>query len=237
MKKIYLLATVAAILTGCAVFLFITQLQSSAEQAAAYETELVVVAAIDIPENTKLTPAMLSTAEVLKGTVPKNAVTDIDSVVGKTTKYPIVKGEQLFQSKVAEIGDLSNDRLFDRIKEGYRAFTIYVNEVSGIAGYLRIGDKVDILVTKETGGVQTTYYLFQNIPIIAVGTAVQYASGVKEINSYSSITLEMQVADCPVLNHNISNGLVTIVLRGYGDEAIVEVPAYSEETVKEITDG
>jgi len=27
------------------------------------------------------------------------------------------------------------------------------------------------------------------------------------------------------------------VLRGYGDEAIVEVPAYSEETVKEITDG
>ena len=115
--------------------------------------------------------------------------------------------------------------------------SLLVNEVSGIAGYLRIGDKVDILVTKETGGVQTTYYLFQNIPIIAVGTAVQYASGVKEINSYSSITLEMQVADCPVLNHNISNGLVTIVLRGYGDEAIVEVPAYSEETVKEITDG
>ena len=94
-----------------------------------------------------------------------------------------------------------------------------------------------ILFTTYNVAVHRIYSTFQNIPIIAVGTAVQYASGVKEINSYSSITLEMQVADCPVLNHNISNGLVTIVLRGYGDEAIVEVPAYSEETVKEITDG
>jgi pilus assembly protein CpaB len=227
-KKIYLLATVAAILTGCAVFLFITQLQTSAEQAAAYETELVVVAAINIPENTKLTPAMLKFAEIPKGTAPENVVTDIETIVGKTTKYPLQTGEQLFLGKVAEIGDLSNDRLSDRIKEGYRAFTIYVNEVSGLAGYLRTGDRVDILVTKTVDGVQTTSYLFQNIPIIAVGTAVQYANEVKEINTYSSITLELPAADCPMLNHNISQGLVTIVLRGYGDEMIIEAPVYSE---------
>ena len=213
MKKIYLLATVAAILTGCAVFLFITQLQTSAEQAVTYETELVVVAAISIPENTKLTPAMLKYAEIPKGTSPENVVTDIETIVGKTTKHPLLKGEQLFHSKVAEIGDLSNDRLSDRIKEGYRAFTIYVNEVSGLAGYLRAGDRVDILVTKTIDDTQTTSYLFQNVPIIAVGAAVQYASGVKEINTYSSITLEMAAGDCPMLNYNISQGLVTIVLR------------------------
>lgn len=241
MKKIYLLATIVAIITGIVVYVFVSGLENDSPPAVVqYEMISVVAAVSDIPANTKITKEMLTLVEVPKESVPSEAVRDMGYLVGKTTKYPVSKGEQLFFYKAAEIGDNENDRLSDRIRTGYRAYTIFTDEVAGLAGYLRVGDRVDIMVTmevpvndsdaadtKETTKVETGYFL-QNVPIIAVGSAAQYASGAKELNSYTNITLEIPAEDCVMLEYNITKGFVRIVLRGFGDEVTIDVSGYPD---------
>lgn len=239
MKKIYLLATAVAIMTGFSVYIFASNLMAEAEPIIIkYETEFVVAAAADIPANTKLTPELLELVEIPKDAIASGVASEMDQLIGKTTKYPLIKGEQFYLYKAADIGDADNERLSDRIKSGYRAYTIYADEVTGLAGYLRIGDRVDIMVTAkvpaETGDeespeeVTETFYFLTNIPIIAVGSASQYASGQTELNAYSSITLETKVEDCTMFEYYILNGTVKVVLRGFGDESEISDAAFPD---------
>ncbi|HBL83480.1 MAG: Flp pilus assembly protein CpaB [Clostridiales bacterium GWF2_38_85] len=228
MKKIYLIATIVAIITGMAVFLFASELQkNSLEKNKSEETIEVVVAAIDITENTRITTEMLTTAQFPSATVPVNAVKDITYLIGKTAKYPISKGEQFLETKILIIGDQENNELAKRVQNGYRAFTISVDAITGIAGYLRIGDKIDIIITKNVDGIPTTNYLLQDIKIIAIGSSSQYPTGKEKLTEYSNITLEILAEDCTILNHNIINGLIKIVLRSVGDEEEISVAPIS----------
>ena len=233
MKKVYLLATVVAILTGFTVYLFATEFANKNQPPVVnYEMVSVVAAASDIPVNTKITADMLIMVEIPKEAVAPGAVKDMEKLVGKTTKYPIYKGEMFVGNKAIDVGDNSNSRLSERIRTGYRAYTISTDEVAGIAGYLRVGDRVDIMVTidvpvensdvvsDETEETQTetiTYYLMQNVPVIAVGSASQYINGVTELNSYMNITLEVLAEDCTMLDYNVTHGFIKIVLRGFND--------------------
>lgn len=222
MKKIYLIATIVALLTGVAVFMFATQLQN--EKNAPVQTNLVsvMVAASDIPENKTITADMLVSVQLPAAAVPETAVKDASYLVGKILKYPMCKGEQFLTGKVLVLGSEDNTELSDRIQSGYRAFTVSVDEVLGIAGYLNIGDRVDIIITKTVEGVSETSYLLQDIKIIAVGSQPQNQTGTQGV--YSNITLEIPADDCIVLNHNLVNGLAKIVLRGLGDNKTITAP-------------
>ncbi len=247
-------------MTGITVYVFASGLQDDNQpDVVQYEMVSIVAAASDIPVNTKLTKEMLVLVEVPKQSAAESAVSDIEYLVGKTTKYPMSKGEHFILNKAVEIGDSENSRLSDRIREGYRAYTVFIDEVGGIAGYLRIGDKVDIMVTIDVTTEETTdadinettdgssdglsgagsepqkntetvtYYFLQNISIIALGSASQYTGGVKELNSYSNMTLEVPVGDCTMLSYYVSKGFVGIVLRGFGDDAEIGVSAFRME--------
>ena len=226
MKKIYLFAIIIAIITGFAVFLFASELQrNSMIKDNEPETVAVVVAAIDIQVNNVITADMLATVLYPKDTVPATAITDISQIVGKNAKYPIFKNEQILSEKVFVTGQVENEELAARIKDGYRAFTIAVDNITGIAGNLTVGDKIDIIITRTVDNVTTTSYLMQNINIIAIGSASQYAGNPSiKLTDYSSITLEVPAKDCVMLNHNIVNGFVKIVLRGIGDSETLTVP-------------
>lgn len=226
MKKIYLFATIIAIITGFAVFLFASQLQkNSMIKDDEPEMVSVVVAASNISANSTITFEMLTTVSYLKETVPVTAITDINEVIGKNAKYPIFKSEQILPEKIFITGQVENEVLAARIKDGYRAFTIAVDNITGIAGNLTAGDKIDLIITRTVNDKTTTSYLMQNINIIAIGSASQYVGNPKiKLTDYSSITLEVLAEDCVMLNHNIINGFVKIVLRGIGDEEIVTVP-------------
>jgi len=228
MKKIYLIATIVAIITGIAVFLFVTQLQNSNVQSTQTNMVTVVVAATDIAENTTITAEMLTTGMFSEDKIPQTAVKDANYLINKIAKYPVSKGEQFLTNKVLVIGNAENTELSERIQSGYRAFTVTVDEVNGIVGYLRIGDKIDIIISKTIDGESATYYCLQNVKIIAIGNSAQYANNVKTITSYSTITLEVDAKECLKLTSDLMNGLVKIVLRGYGDDKILNIPILTD---------
>jgi pilus assembly protein CpaB len=110
MKKIYLFATVFAVLAGIAVYLFANEIN---EKAAAAETETVsvIAAAVDIPQGSTITAEMLTTISIPAASVPEKAVTDVNYVVGKIAKYPISRSEQILEGKLMVIGEDTNSEL------------------------------------------------------------------------------------------------------------------------------
>ncbi|PKM62836.1 MAG: Flp pilus assembly protein CpaB [Firmicutes bacterium HGW-Firmicutes-21] len=224
MKKIYLIATIVAIITGLAVFLFATELQNEKNRAGQESMIEVVVAATDIPQNTTITADMLTTVFFPDNTIPKTVITNTASLVGKIARYPVSKGEQFLSGKVMVIGDEKNDELAERIKEGYRAFTLSVSNDNGISGYLRVGDKIDIIVTKQIDEVSTTTYCLQDITIIAVGNATIAKGILTPPIDYGNITLEIPAVDCLILQHDLLNGIIRVVLRGFGDDEVITTP-------------
>lgn len=228
MKKIYLISTVLAIITGIVVFLYASEFRKSSQEQKQTNMVSVVVAASDITENSAVTAELLTTSLYPPESVPENAITNPDIIIGKIVKTQISKGEQILTSKILTLGDNKNGELSERIQQGYRAFTISVDEVSGIAGYLRIGDMVDIIITKQVDDKSITQYCLQNIAVIAVGNSAQNNAVNSNVIDYGNITLEVSAEDCIKLNHSIINGLVKIVLRGYGDDIIIDTPAISK---------
>ncbi len=228
MKKIYLIATIIALITGLAVFMFASRLQEKADRSTHEDMVEVVVAAADIPQNSTITEDMLTLAYYPINTVPQSVVTNPASVVGKLARFPLSKGEQFLLSKVMVIGDEENEELAERIKSGHRAFTITVDNTNGIAGHLRVGDRIDIIITRQEEDESITAYCLQNISVIAIGNSVPNQKPNNPVLEYGSITLEVTAEDCLLLQSNIMNGLMRIVLRGFGDEEIMTAAVISE---------
>ena len=221
MKKIYLIATIVAIITGLAVFMYATELQKKSSAAERENMVEVVVAAADIAQNSTITADMLTTALFPADTIPQTAVSNLSYLVGRIAKYPLSKGEQLLTGKVMVIGDEGNEELAERIKQGYRAFTVTVDITNGIAGFLRVGDKVDIIVTGMIDELPSTIFSLQNVSVIAIGNYTPNKGVSSPVLDYTNITLEVPAVECLILQHNIVNGMMKLVLRGFGDDEIV----------------
>lgn len=82
----------------------------------------------------------------------------------------MAKGELLIASKVTKPGQHAG--ITSRLSEGQRAFTIKVDATSGVSGFLRPGDRVDVLWTGTPGGNRSrgeiTKLIDANVNIIAI---------------------------------------------------------------------
>ncbi|MEM0951333.1 MAG: Flp pilus assembly protein CpaB [Cyanobacteria bacterium P01_H01_bin.74] len=93
------------------------------------------------------------------------------SLIGRTAKQDLFPGEPIFIQKVS--GDKSRGGLPTLIPEGKRAITIGVTEIKGVAGFVKPGDRVDVLSTiqlKTEGNqqkIKKTKTLLQNILVLA----------------------------------------------------------------------
>jgi len=102
------------------------------------------------------------------------------------TVAPILKGEQITQSKLAWPEEQrKEDSLVGKIPIGKRAITISVDNISSLLGMIRPGNYVDVIAmipvpTKMPDGKQVNQPvavpLFQNVLVLAVGQQTSSAS-------------------------------------------------------------
>ena len=136
----------------------------------------VVVAARDVAEDVSLSPGHLRMAKIPESFVQPYATLNPGSVLGMVTRVPIAEGEQIMQNKLRRPEDIrSGATLSTLTPEGKRAITIQVDTLTGVGGFVRPGDLVDILWTLKLpvrGQRQpqvVTLTLFQHVPVLAVG--------------------------------------------------------------------
>jgi pilus assembly protein CpaB len=110
----------------------------------------VVVAAVDIPLGTLVTAEMLSTQTMSLTVVKPDAYSDPSQAIGQTNRVPITAGEQVTNSQfVLGVGGPTIV-----VPPGFRAFAISVNELTGVANLIQVGDHVDVLITEHITVVQ-----------------------------------------------------------------------------------
>ena len=127
----------------------------------------VVVAKSDIPSQTVLKDEMLEIKEVPENLVPSDAVTEISSIINKSSKTPIFAGDVVTKKKLTT--DINQNTFVGSIPPDCRAVSISVNEVTGVDGFAKPGDKVDLILVEndENKSVTTTVFL-QNVLLLSI---------------------------------------------------------------------
>jgi pilus assembly protein CpaB len=143
----------------------------STPHKGAAEPRNVVVAAMNIPANSRIVPAMVTTEQKPGDEVEPTALTDPSSAVGMLATADIPQGTVLTQMRLARPAPPQEGL---QVAVGLRAITIAVDPVKGVGGLLLPGDHVDVLATpvKSSSEAPEAYAIVRDARVLAVGRNV-----------------------------------------------------------------
>src|SRR3990170_5697204 len=102
------------------------------------------------------------------------------------------------------------------LPDGKRAAAVRINDVSGVAGFVRPNDAVDVLITRAAGEAQITDVLLQNIRVIAMDQNAHNSNGQPVVAR--TATLEVNPIEAQKLALGQQLGELSLVLRKPGVE-------------------
>lgn len=142
-------------------------------EAPALKTQSVVVPLVPIGHGKVLTLNDVTTVKWPSDFAPPNEIfEEANDVVGRIAKQDLFPGEPLFREKLS--GSNTGGGMPALIPDGLRAVTIAVTEIKGVGGFVKPGDRVDVLSTfeidrpGETGQrPRVTKTVLQNVLVLA----------------------------------------------------------------------
>lgn len=221
-----LIAAAASCLLGILVYIWLPGGESQPVPFQQSPVIKVVRAAQDIPERTEITESMLEVLDVPEDMVPAGALRRTAEVLGKTAGIAIMKGDILTSRKLMEsqmagfVGSIPAD---------CRAVSVGVSDVTGVAGFARPGDHVDVMVIsgkRNDNTVQGKLFL-QDVLLLAINS-VDAKADAKGDGSESSVgspataTLALLPTQALKLATVSQEGKIYLALRPYRPtEAVV----------------
>lgn len=134
----------------------------------------------------------------------------------RTALRAMEKNEPLLAIKISNPGDDAG--ITSRLKKGNRAFAINVDVSSGVSGFLRPGDRVDIYWTGTIGGDRATKLIKANVSLIAVDQIADLDRNNPLIAR--TVTVEATPKEVAALAQAQATGRLTLALVGAGDETV-----------------
>jgi pilus assembly protein CpaB len=142
-------------------------------EAAPVDLAQVVVARGDMAFGALIQPEMVRLQPWPREAVPPDAFRTLDEVIGvagsserRRVRRALAAGEVILTSKVSGFGEKVT--IADIIDPKKRALAIRVNDVTGVAGFLTPGDRVDIVLTRQIDRDYRADTILQNIKIRGV---------------------------------------------------------------------
>lgn len=208
-------------------------------------TSQVVTAKMDIDQGARLIPDMLTVQNWPVGSIPVGAILakDRDALIkdpktndGRVVKVSILKGEPISENKLAPAG--AQPGLSFAIKEGYRAITVRVNDVVGVAGFALPGNYVDILVNTTDDSAKAagdnkaiSKIVLEHILLLAVAQETSQGEGRPKV--VNAVTLEVTPGQAERIDLARSVGTLSLVLRNQLDNKPVStVGVYKKDLLK-----
>jgi pilus assembly protein CpaB len=176
-------------------------------------TAQIVVAEADIAPGTALAGRLVRVATWPQEIVPSKAVTSVGQVEGRVALTAISKGEPITQSKLAPEGTAAG--LSGLLDPNSLAVTVKTDEVSGVAGFVSPGDRIDVLVSMNKAGAsgeQFSKIILQNIKVLSKGQ-VWDQTGDKKPQVVPTVTLEVSPEQAEMLDLARSYGKISLALR------------------------
>ena len=175
-RQLILLAFCVSVFLSVAVYM---QLSGMEEKQPTAEQNMVTVvsAAADIPAKTQIRAEMLKVVSMPVAVVPPGALTDMNMVVGKFTKVDILANDIVTDKKFFEDAKMSGFR--GSIPEDLRAISLPITDTTGISGFAKPGDKVDVIWVSDKlyKNAVSSEMLLQNVLLLALNKNGENASG------------------------------------------------------------
>ena len=214
------LAVVVALITSVMLLSWLRDVESrrSVPSAPAIQTNGLAVAAADLTWGTKLTREMFQLVDYPTGSLPDGHFTNIDKLHDRVLLVNLKKNEPILESKLAPIGATTGGvaAVTDPNK---RAMSVKVDEVIGVAGFIKPADRVDVMVTIEptsgsSGAAKTVAkVILENVKVLAAGTQMERKGKDEEPKPVQVITVEVDVVEAEKLALASTQGRLRLALR------------------------
>ena len=224
-RNIVAIAT-AAVLGLFAVYLgnayFSGYEKQQARIIAAQRQVSIVVATQDVPFGAALNSHNLRLASWPAASVPAGAFSSIDQAArgNRVAVLPIATGEPVLASKLS--GSDGRATLSSSLPTGKLAYAIPINDVSGVGGFVRPGDVVDVLLTYPIPGDHTgtadkmTDVVVEAAPVLGIDQVFD-KSEIKPAVPKTA-TLEVDTVGAQRLALSVQLGTLSLALRNVADQ-------------------
>ena len=208
---IVLLALALGIVAGGAAYLYLQGVQTRAYHNARLVAVYEVVQAIPRGTSgaTALQDGLISKTNVPLQFRPATAVGDLATIRNDVAVADIPAGQVVVDGLFALPATVASTAA-QTIPKGDVAITISVDQVHGVAGLIQAGDQVDILVLLAPGNKETS--LYQNVPILAVGSNLVSPTATETASSGSPSTGATTNTTAPPAPAVSTSGLVTFAV-------------------------
>ena len=182
-KQLLMLAGAAGLLTFLLLYWGLSSLigkdEKKEQPQPVVEMVKVVQAKTDIKERVQLKESMLQLAEVPSTMLPAGALTDINGLAGRPTRVAILAGDIITERKLYR--DIKDSGFTGIIPADRRAMSIGVTDVTGVSGFMKPGDYVDVMfITEKMDNTKISgEVILQNVLLLGVNT-VSERSDVKQ---------------------------------------------------------
>jgi pilus assembly protein CpaB len=219
---------VAIILGLLAVFLANTYLSGREKQIARAAPEgmvRVAVASMPLAYGADITPDKVKFVQYPAASLPPGIYKSMAELLPMGKRRVALRPIQVNQPLLAAdlSGEGQNASIAALLPDGMRAATVRINDISGVAGFVKPNDTVDVLITRQPiapdgadRGEQVTDVLLQNIRVIAMGADAVGADG--KPSSTRNATLELTPLDAQKVALGQQLGSLSFVLRKPGEE-------------------
>jgi len=195
-----------------------------APHAASTPTSAVIVAAGDLQLGAELRQEDLRAIQWPAEAVPAGSFSKPEDLIGRGLIQPVATNEPFLPSKLAS--KEAGAGLPPVIPEGYRALSVRVNDVVGVAGYVLPGTRVDVVATvnptQQTTDV-TSKVILTNVQVLAAGTKIETQENNKPI-AVSVVTLLVSPDEAERLTLASTEGKIQLALRNPLDKTAPQTP-------------
>src|SRR5262249_52655309 len=196
-----------------------------APRNAPVNTVPVVVAAANLDVGAELGKDDVHVIDWPKEAAPENAINSVDHVVGRGLIMPVGQHEPILPMKLAS--KEAGAGLPPVIPPGFRAVSVRVNEVVGVAGYVLPGTHVDVVATVSPSAQQgdmTSKVILTNVQVLAAGTKIDRETDKDKPMPVSVVTLLVDPEQSGRLPFGVSGGQFHPALRNRLEKATPPAP-------------
>jgi pilus assembly protein CpaB len=183
------------------------------------KTVQLVVASRDMPMGTLLRKNDIKSSKYLEKDVPKGAIFQTKTAENHVLMMALNTNEPVLLSKLSDA--TSVEGVSSTIDRGYRAVSVQITDVSGVAGLIQPGSHVDVLFTRPGSMLEaTTSTILQDVKVLSTGRTVAVGQAIDPKAPKSpTITLVLLPNDAQKLELAKNEGRISLTLRNPLDSA------------------
>jgi len=175
----------------------------------------IAVASSDVTWGTPLTDEFIRFVVYPEDNLPAGHFKKSQDLKGRVVLANLKKNEPIMESKLAPI-DIKTGGVSAVMDPQKRAMAVKVNEVVGLPGFIKPGDRVDVMVTFERPGSKDdkkiTKVVLENSLVLATGTQMERVDE-EEPKAVKVITLEVSIEEAEKLAMAENEGKIRLALR------------------------